>query len=196
MGLSDSQFGQLMREATRAGEIDFSTTMSALQVIQSKTEKTKETKVKQSNNLIIASYELEIDYNLSLKEVIENNYREGQFAANITDENFPTQDSGKKTLTFKLIHQDIGMSSEDIIAYINSKNLRPANALENVQFGIKYPDLQKEFIIFALGQIWKGFTDNYYAVALTHVDMERCLDLRWIRFVSYSNSHCSLAVSK
>lgn len=196
MGLSDSQFGQLMREATRAGEIDFFTTMSALQVIQSKTEKTKETKVKQSNNLIIASYELEIDYNLSLKEVIENNYREGQFAANITDKNFPTQDSGKKTLTFKLIHQDIGMSSEDIIAYINSKNLRPANALENVQFGIKYPDLQKEFIIFALGQIWKDFTDNYYAVALTHVNMERYLDLCWIKFVSYSNSHCSLAVSK
>ena len=74
----------------------------------------------------------------------------------ITDKNFPAPPKlvGQKLeLLAKLFHFDNHISSEDIIFEMNKAGYRPANLLELLVVGFLYPDLQRQFSIYALGSI-------------------------------------------
>ena len=74
----------------------------------------------------------------------------------INNKNFPIPEKliGKEIeVSAKLFHFDNRISSEDIIFEMDKAGYRPANLMELLVIGSLYPDLQRQFSIYALGSI-------------------------------------------
>lgn len=97
---------------------------------------------------------------------------------NITVKNFPpsANDIGEKDVV--LFHFNRDISSDDVIAEMDKAGYRPATLRELLALGARYPKLQKEFPIIALGS--SCHLDGYRRVpALWCGGYGRCLVLYW-----------------
>lgn len=116
----------------------------------------------------------------------------------ITEVNFPMPEGFNLSLEPKLYfdleprlyHFNRDISSEDVIKEMKKDGFRPATIWNLLDYGAKNPELQKSFMIFALGSV--ALLDGDRRVAYLNVDFgERRLDLSW--FDGNGNgwgSHC------
>lgn len=118
--------------------------------------------VKQAKKII---YSIVIDYGKSIEEMV----RLGKYdraSDVITSKHFPTKRTGKAEFEIKLFHFDRNISSEDAIKEMDEKGYRPAECCELLAFGAKYPDVQREFLIVALGSAWQDRFDRRVVAVL------------------------------
>jgi hypothetical protein len=80
---------------------------------------------------------------------------------NITDKNFPTSRTGQHEVEMKLFHFNRDMTSEQVIEELKKQGYRPAELHELLVLGEKYPDLQRQFPIIALGSVWQDWDDRF-----------------------------------
>lgn len=114
--------------------------------------------------------------------------------SNITEKNFPSQESGSKEVEFVLHHPNRTIRSNEVLKEMEGQNLRPATLKELAAFGIKYPNMQRDFPIVALGSVWRDFIGRHVPF-LWGVDGGRDLGLDW--FGRDWGSYCRfLAVCK
>jgi hypothetical protein len=99
--------------------------------------------------------------------------------SNITTKNFPTKYTGKSDLEIDLVHFNRIISSEDVITELDKMGLRPVEAGELLKFGIKYPDVQKDFPIVALGLVWRDLGGNREVLCLLRNGVERNASLNY-----------------
>jgi len=130
------------------------------------------------NKIVDDIYSVVVDYDMSLADMI----KVGKYDwvnNDITAEYFPITGSGKVEIDFQLVHLDKSTSSKEVLSHMEKNNLRPATLAELLAFGAKYPELQREFPICALGSSWVDSGGDRGVPGLVRRDSERGLDLGW-----------------
>jgi len=98
----------------------------------------------------------------------------------ITSEHLPTSRIGTAESSIKLFHFDQGISSEEVLKEMEKEGYRPAEACELLSFGVKHPDVQREFPIIALGSVWQSPGGHRYVVYLHRDGAGRDASLHWL----------------
>ncbi len=134
-------------------------------------------------------YPVSVDYNVPLADMIKaGNY--GWVSRDITNYNFPVKKSGKVELNLQFVHSKRDVSSPEIATHLKDISFRPATLFELLAFGMKYPEVHREFPIIALGSLWRN-SDGFVAAPLFGIskDYVRELKLQWIGFDWSNNPH-------
>lgn len=124
-------------------------------------------------------YPIVVDYGKSVEEMVGLG-RYDWSNSDIASKNFPTKCTGKTGITVELIHFNQVISSDEAIKKLDKMGFRPAELHELLAFGEKYPEIQREFSIIALGSVWQ---DPYGDRGVPYLDRGgsgRHLNLRWI----------------
>lgn len=95
-------------------------------------------------------FKVEVDYGLSLAEMIKAG-RYDWMDGGITPERLPVSGEGKAEVALELVHLNRLASTDEVLAELDRRGLRPATPPEHLAFGAKFPDLQRQFQIVALG---------------------------------------------
>ena len=125
------------------------------------------------------TYPLSVDYDLS----VENAVKLGQYNwtnGDITGKNFPTTRTGKVEVVVELIRFNCAISTKDAQRELDQRGYRPAELHELLAFGEKYPELQRQFPIVALGSVWRGRVGSRGVPYLYGFGSGRRLGLHWI----------------
>ena len=119
-----------------------------------------------------------VDYSRSLAQMIAAG-KYDWVNDDITEKHFPMKGNGKVELNLELAHFNKYISSDDAIAELKKRGLRPATLWELLAFGAKFPETQREFPIVALGSVWRDLDgDRNVPYLWGHAD-ERSLGLCW-----------------
>jgi len=124
------------------------------------------------------AYRLIVNYDRSVEKAIKAG-RYDWTNDNITSKNFPTKRSETAEIDIELIHFNRDMSTDEVLAELDKKGLRPAELHELLALGEKHPDLQREFPIIALGSVWRRSSGFRSCPCLSKDGSERDLDLGW-----------------
>lgn len=114
----------------------------------------------------------------------------------INDRNFKADEMHQTEIFLK--HFEQNMSAEAVLKALDADGLRPATMSELLEFGIRYPELQRQFPIVALGSVWQYISGKpfewgskrHVGYLFSGVD-ERKLGLR--RLDVDWNGHCRFA---
>lgn len=140
-------------------------------------------------------FTIRVDYNSSLAEMILTGHYDWT-DDDITSEHFPILGSGSVKTKLRLVHLNRDATTEEVEAYLDSLGMKPPKIEHLLAFGEKFPELQREFPIVALGSVWVD-RDGYRDVPCLWLGSERCLSLGWGGPVSRWRGNCRfLAVSK
>lgn len=131
----------------------------------------------QSINLI---YPITLNYGLFFEEMITAGKYDWK-NDDITERHFPVKGEGMREVMTELIHFNRYMESEDVLRELDKRGLRPATIEELFAFGAKYPELQRQFPVVALGSIWQHL-DYRDVPCLWGSTSERSLDLDWFGY--------------
>lgn len=125
------------------------------------------------------SYPLFVNYDFPVGDAVKlGNYN--WVNSDITSKNFPTTRTGKAEVVVKLIHFNRYISTNKALRELDRMGYRPAELHELIAFGAKYPDVQREFPIVALGSVWRGRFGYRYVPSLFGSGSERDFDLDWV----------------
>lgn len=102
----------------------------------------------------ISTFSLKVNYDLSVGSLVAHGKYDWK-SNNITSKNFPTTRKGEVDLTIELVHFNKVLTTEEVIAELNKKGLRPAKLHELLSFGEKYPEEQGKYPVIALGSVWQ-----------------------------------------
>ena len=170
--VTDDQYGQLQRrlgEVARRvdeGTLLLDATMDALQMlIEGRSE----------NQM----YPVIVNYDLSLRGMI----RAGGYKwvnSSITAKNFPVEGDGQIYVTIELVHFDHSITSDKVLSELDKRGLRAATLSELLAFGATYPDVQREFPVFALGSMGQDRGGYCYVQHLWSDSDGRRLHSRWL----------------
>ncbi len=148
--VADDQYGQLWRRlgeiARRVdeGSIPFDTTMRSLQLVV-------ERDLAASTN---PTYLVTVNYDLSLAEMIKVG-KYDSVNSGITKKHFPVNGEGTNEVVTELVHFNRFIGSDEVIRELDKRGFRPATIEELLAFGAKYPEMQIQFPIVALGSLWR-----------------------------------------
>lgn len=119
-----------------------------------------------------------VDYGKTVEAMIKaDNYHLAN--PNITSKNFHTKKSGIQEVVIELIHFNRVISTDEAVKGLYQTGCRPADLYELLAFGKKYPDIQREFPIAALGSVWQDLDGYSNAPYLYRLGPKRCLRLEW-----------------
>ena len=116
------------------------------------------------------AFEVCIDYALSFNEMV----RAGKYdevSSNITAEHFPVKGKGNMNVKIELVQFSLDISSEQVLTQLYQTGRRPAVIEELLALGAFYPEVQRQFLIVALGSVWRspdGFRSVAYLGGDTH----------------------------
>ena len=101
------------------------------------------------------TFQVVVDYSQSFDDmIVASKYKLNN--PYIAEWNFPKEeDRGKTEFYLELLHFNRVMSSDQVLAAMKSRNLRPATLSQFLAFVEKYPEEQRKYPIAALGSIWK-----------------------------------------
>jgi hypothetical protein len=77
------------------------------------------------------------------------------------------------------VHLNRLMKTEEVLAELDRRGLRPATLPELLAFGEKHPDVQRKFPVVALGSVWAGPSGYRCVPCLSGYSGDRSLDLDW-----------------
>lgn len=99
-------------------------------------------------------YPVRIDYHLPLAKMIAlGNYQ--LVDSDILPFNFPLTETGQMDANLAIFLFDRHISSIEVIAEMNREDYDPTRIEHLLAFGAKYPEIQRQFPISALGSIWQ-----------------------------------------
>ena len=98
---------------------------------------------------------------------------------NITTNNFPSKRTGTADTEIILVKFERDMESGDVVKQLDKQGLRPAELPELLAFGEKYPDVQRDFPVVALGSVLQILVGDRPAPCLDGHSGRRNLCLFW-----------------
>lgn len=127
------------------------------------------------------SYAVTVPYKggTTIKELVASGKYDWH-SASITDKHFPQEREGAEEVMVELVHFDRDISFDDVLKELDKRSQRAANPAELLAFGAKYPEVQREFPIVALGQHRQRSVDGRGVVCLGRLVDERCAYLDWV----------------
>jgi hypothetical protein len=138
----------------------------------------------------VSIYPVAVNYDALIEYAIEA----GQYGHNdsdVTNQNFTPERKGTADLGIILVKFDKELSSEEALRQLDKRGLRPATFPELLAFGRKYPDVQREFGIVALGSVWH-YLGQRRVLFLTDFDGKRSLQSERLNHGKW-NSICRFA---
>lgn len=132
-------------------------------------------------------YPIAVDYGMRVEEAIELG-KYDWVNKSITQGHFPTEGKGKAKLKMELVHFEryTPVPYKKATEELDRMGYRPAELMELLAFGEKYPDVQREFPIVALASVWRDSDGNRLVPYLYGGDgSRRILSLDWIEFGWY-----------
>jgi hypothetical protein len=135
-------------------------------------------------------YLVTVNYDLSVKDAIAAGKYDWK-NDDITDKHFPSKRAGTTDTEIILVKFDKDMTLEDVLRELNKQRLRAAELPELLAFGEKYPDVQLEFPVVALGSVWQDSGGRRGAPFLSECGDDRGLGLAW--FETIFGPHCRFA---
>jgi hypothetical protein len=123
------------------------------------------------------TYPLTVEYKRSIEQLV----KAGKYDyanSDITTANFKNEDVFDSKSEAILFHPDEAIESDEILTRFEKEDLRPATLRELLAFGAKYPNVQCEFPIIALGTVVRLDGDQLVAY-LGRDDARRGLHLGW-----------------
>lgn len=102
--------------------------------------------------------------------------------SDINDCNFPQDRTGDEQVEIELVHLDRDISIDGALAELDRRGLRPANPAELLAFRDSFPEVQREFPVIALGQVWRDPDGNRFVVYLVGLGSKRNAHLYWADF--------------
>ncbi len=124
-------------------------------------------------------FALSINYTRS----VEDGIKAGKYDwanSDITPGHFPSEESGTKEVSVELIHFGKDKTTDEVLSELDKTGMRPTTLKELLALGEKYPDLQREFPIIALGSVWQNPGGDRSCAYLGGSDSDRGLDLGWL----------------
>ncbi len=130
---------------------------------------------------LLAVYKVVVDGDLSLAEMISAG-KYDWVNDDITQEHFPLQEKGLGKIEFAitLLHFNRYISSDDAIKEMDKAGYRPVGLAELLALGGGFPDLQRQFLIVALGSVWQNRGGGRYVPSLWSDGSKRGLGLFWL----------------
>mgnify|MGYP001593530058 FL=1 len=98
----------------------------------------------------------------------------------MNDKNFTASRLGADTVDVQLVHFNRIVSTEEALKELDNQGLRAIDLHELLSIGAKYPNLQREFPIVALGSVWQDRYGPRYVPYLDGLGSERDLHLSWV----------------
>lgn len=132
-----------------------------------------------------------VDYCRSLEDMIAAG-KYNDVNSDINAKHFPVAKHGKENVAVELVHFDRSIGSGDALLELDKMGFRPATLPELLAFGEKYPDVQLQFPIVALGSVWRGLRGPRRVASLWGDAGRRDLRLDW--FENDWNAYCRFAV--
>lgn len=135
-------------------------------------------------------YAITVNYDRS----VEDGVRAGHYDCSnpdITSCHFPSSRKGMAEQKIVLVHFNREIGSDEAIRELDKQGLRSAELPELLAFGAKYPDVQREFPVVALGSVWQSPDGNRNCASLHRLSDERALSLHWLALGW--GSHCRFA---
>ncbi len=124
--------------------------------------------------VVVPAYSAVVDYSQSLVEMVSAG-KYDWVSEGITEKNFPKTMSGKVRVNFELVHFNRNITSDIAVMGLGGMGLRPATIWELLAFGAKYPELQREFPVVALGSVAK-IEDSRHVVGFFMIVSKRSVD--------------------
>lgn len=139
------------------------------------------------------TYPLTINYERSVKDAVKFG-RYDWANGNINTRNFQTKRTGKANIVVELIHFNKNISTDQALSELDRMEYLPAKLYELLAFGKKYPDIQREFPVVALGSVWQDRRGNRYVPCLDGLSLGRHLSLDlvgydWRSFYRFAAIH-------
>ena len=100
------------------------------------------------------AYPVAVDYGKSVEEMVKSG-RYDRANRDIASEHFPTKRTRKTESEVELVHLKRRVSTDEALEELDRMGCRPAELRELLAFGEKYPDVQREFPVVALGSVWQ-----------------------------------------
>ena len=122
-----------------------------------------------------------VDYCRSLEDMIAAG-KYDSVNSDINTEHFPIAKHGREDIAIELVHIDRNISSDDALREMDKMGFRPATLPELLAFGEKYPDVQCQFPIVALGSVWRNLHGYRRVPVLWSDSRERFLLLIWFGY--------------
>ncbi len=126
----------------------------------------------------VNGFPVTVDCRQSLQAMIQAG-RYDWVNSDITEKHFPVT-RGSQDVSVELVHFDREMTSDDVLAELDRRGLRPATLPELLAFGAKYPEKQREFPIVALASAWRHWLGGRSVPFLSRNAEERDLGLSWL----------------
>ncbi len=123
-------------------------------------------------------YRVKVNYDLSVEEAVKLGKYEWS-DKDITSEHFPSQRKGTASVDIEIRHFNRLISSDDIITELTKEGLRPAELHESCALGEQYPEMQRKYLIVALGSVWRSFGGSRVVPVLSSDGGGRELYLHW-----------------
>ena len=125
------------------------------------------------------TYPLSVDYGRSMRGVAKAGRYDWMNPDTISP-NFPTKREGTAEVEVELVHFNRGISTDEALGELDRMGYRPAEVHELLAFGEKYPKVQREFPIVALGSVWQDRNGDRSVPCLGRDGSERGLSLDWV----------------
>jgi len=125
------------------------------------------------------TYPLSVNYERS----VEDGVKAGRYdwvSFNITSRNFPTKRKGTEKVALELINFNRSVSTDEALHELYRMGYRPAELRELLAFGEKYPEVQREFLVVALGSVWQNQNGYRHVPYLGRNGSRRHLGLNWL----------------
>jgi hypothetical protein len=127
------------------------------------------------------AYPLSVDYGRS----VEDGAKAGRYDwvnPDITSCNFPTKRKGTAEVAVELINFNRHVSTDEALRELDGMGYRPAELHELLAFGEKYPEVQREFPVVALGSVWQYRVGVRVVPYLGRGGSGRRLGLGWVGY--------------
>jgi len=125
------------------------------------------------------TYPLSVDYGRSVEDAVKAG-RYDWADSGITSKNSPTE--RKAEVAVELIYFKLYISTDEALRELDRMDYRPAELHELLAFGEKYPEVQREFPIVALGSVLHDRFGRRFVPSLDRHGSGRILNLDWFEF--------------
>jgi len=130
------------------------------------------------SELTIETYVVEVDYNISLADMIEAGHYDWMEEEGITAEHFPVNRRESGTMELHVVYFGFDMLIIEVLAELDRCGLRPAELPELLALGAAYLDLPRESALMALGSEWRFPNGNGHFPFLERRAHRRILNYR------------------
>jgi hypothetical protein len=125
--------------------------------------------------LVNRTYRVSIPYERSTEQLLEMGHYDIT-SPYLNDLDFQRTVCGRdRMFEIEMVHFGRNISTDDALAGIEQQGLRPSNVTELLAFGASYPDVQREFPVVALGEIFPYPHGARNVVALGTLGELRCV---------------------